>query len=474
MKRQLLILSVIIISVLLLANTFSELKDNSKDYLETSFHYPDFGAMLSPNDYNGRVFRLSQDFPKTMPKKEDDKALMKILSMDFKKDWKSYAMAVRDYVLEGNINAAITKQHDYNKDFFLEDNKVRDWYHVPWQHWGPHGREGFHGLTQEGPVGDQMLASTQHSKTHAYAVGFYNDLGGYTIGQMWHEEEPDFDYFKQGKGFPIGTVVGKILFVPLSENEVPYLTNPVNWDAYIYEKDVPKYNFHANKNKFVQGSRAKNASNPRVQSTVNLIQMDIMVRDPRATTTGGWVFGTFVYQGELNNQNRWENLMPVGIMWGNDPKYNTASYNPTPTKTIINSNLKETVINTDSKMPAMHLGFGSRLNGPVDNAYSSCMSCHSVAEYPSITGILPQFGPENLPIPKEGTAADEKWMRYFQNIPCATPIDKEAISLDYSLQLVKSVENYIEYIATTKDGHFAEQYDANGANIRRNVIDDSK
>lgn len=137
--------------------------------------FPDFGYMMPPGTYNGRVFVLSQDFPRTLPK--SDAGVKKILGIDFKQDWRAYLMAVPEYVFEGNIEPA-----DYENDFFWEDNKVRKWFHVPWQHWGSTGREGFHGLTQEGPVSAKMLALQQTQTTHAYAVGFYNDLGGYTIG----------------------------------------------------------------------------------------------------------------------------------------------------------------------------------------------------------------------------------------------------------------------------------------------------
>ena len=417
--------------------------------VEDRISFPDFGFMISPQKYHGRVFRLSDTYPKKEPAMDD--GVKHILSIDFKTDWKKYMSAVRDYVFEGNASK------NYENSFFLEDNKVRSWYHVPWQHWGPQGREGFHGLTQEGPVGPKMLAPTQSSSTHAYAVGFYNDLGGYGIGRVWSTDVPNYS-FLNFTGFPEGTVVAKVLYVPLESEEVPYLTNPISWNAYIYKSDVP-------------GASQPKDPSERVQHKVNLIQMDIMVKDQRAKSTGGWVFGTFVYQGELNNDNRWENLMPVGIMWGNDPNYTMSNYNPTPTKTVINHDLKETIINDSPKMPAMHLGFSSRLNGPVDNAYSSCMSCHSTAQYPVVTGILPQFNqPNPVKIPAVGTDASRAWMRWFRNVDCGTPFDPgQAVSMDYSLQLVKSIENYIDYASQTQKGLFYEEYWSDDK-IRRNMI----
>ncbi len=414
---------------------------------ENNIDYPDFGFMLSPEEYNGRVFRLSDDFPRKRPKQ--DQGVKQILSIDFKTNWEEYMSAVKAYIFKGNAHK------DYENSFFFEDNKERKWYHVPWQHWGPHGREGFHGLTQEGPVDRKMLAQTQDSVSHAYAVGFYNDLGGYTIGKVWPSNVPNYSSLKK-EGFPEGTVVGKLLFVPFTEKDVPYLVNPVSWDAYIYKYDLPNDN-------------SKNTDTTRVRAKVNLIQMDIMVRDQRAIETGGWVFGTFVYQGNLGNENRWENLIPVGIQWGDDPTVRKSDYNPTPTKTIINSNLKETIINPSEELPPMHLGWNSRLNGPVDNAYSSCFSCHSTAQYPIISPILP-FMKKGVEIPPKGTEAPDEWMRWFRNVQCGTPFDPQATSFDFSLQLVKSIQNYIEYASTTQKGLYYEEYWTDENKIRRNTL----
>jgi hypothetical protein len=122
--------------------------------------FPDFGSLPKPGDYNSRIFKLSQDFPAEKPQMEP--AIQKILSIDYTKDWQRYMEAVRDYIYEGNIEA-----EGVANDFYLEENKVRRWYHVPWQHYGPYGREGIHALTKEGPVNPYVLGPTQPSKWHA-------------------------------------------------------------------------------------------------------------------------------------------------------------------------------------------------------------------------------------------------------------------------------------------------------------------
>src|SRR5437016_4315634 len=68
--------------------------------------FADFGQLPPPtNDpgkpsYTGRIFKLSQDYPQRKPPL--DAAVRKILAIDFNKDWKAYAEAVRDYIYEGN------------------------------------------------------------------------------------------------------------------------------------------------------------------------------------------------------------------------------------------------------------------------------------------------------------------------------------------------------------------------------------
>jgi hypothetical protein len=219
-------------------------------------------------------------------------------------------------------------------------------------------------------------------------------------------------------------------------------------------------------------SSALNPSNGRITAPVNLIQMDIMVRDPRADSTGGWVFGNFIYNGEMNQKNLWENLTPLGIQWGNDPKERTNLSNPTPTETKTNPALTETIINGDPKeLPPVHLGWGYRLNGPVDDPRSSCMSCHSTAEYPVISAILPFINnPPVEPPAKQGEPASNAWMRWFRNVQCAVPFDAKAETFDYSLQLSKSIENFIEYKNSTVQGQYAVQYWEKGNHVHRGTF----
>jgi hypothetical protein len=158
--------------------------------------FPDFGFLPPPQQYKGKLFRQRQDYPTKEPGADKRPAFLDIPfneNADGKDNWKKYLIAVRDYCFHGNLEA----------DWVLQDNSKRAWYHAPWQHWGPKGREGIHGLTREATSQPKQLAPTQTTKFQTYAVGFYNEFGGYTIGRVWlRHYEPDPSMAR----FPVGTI----------------------------------------------------------------------------------------------------------------------------------------------------------------------------------------------------------------------------------------------------------------------------
>jgi hypothetical protein len=393
------------------------------DGANPKYHYPDFGFLPPPHQYEGRVFHLSQAYPQEQPPAGD---VPEIATRDFDKvkaGWKQYLLDVRKYCFEGNVGAA-----DVEDDWQVAKNPVRKWFHMPWQHFGPAGREGIHGMTKEAPVQSRQLAWTQtYTGGQTYAVGFYNAFGGYTIGRVFankdhcgQEENPPasgkWENFKDIR-FPVGTVVCKVLFVDVPPAQVPSLNPPLTWHGYI---------------------TANFASQDRSIRTLSLIQMDIMVRHEKAPT--GWVFGTFQYNGSrpgADPMKPWDNLVPVGLMWGNDPDVTDNSSNPNPVTTITNPKLKESAINDDPKeLPPTHLGWNGRLNGPVDNPMSSCMSCHMTAETPQLSQISPLFQPTPPP------PGSDEWMKWFQNVKCGEKFDKRATPTDFSLQMAMALQNF--------------------------------
>lgn len=389
--------------------------------------YPDFGYQPPSSQYAGPLFQLSQSYPSKAPPATSLPAFFEQLPSPMSNDfetWRAYMSAVKDYCLEGNVAA----------NWDVQKNSLRQWFHMPWQHYGPLGREGIHGLTKEAQIQAKQLAPTQVTTGQTYAVGIYNDIGAYTIGEVWKDpHNPNPDFTSSPNSFANGTVVCKALFADVNLSEVPFLQNPVLWQGYI--------------------TKTFDSADREVKN-VALIQMDIAVRDTRASDTG-WIFGTFQYNGAITGKASWDNLVPVGIMWGNDPQETGNDFtNPQPTQTKINPNLKQTAINAKtSELPPTHLGWNGRLNGPVDNPNSSCLSCHMTGEYPQLAIMNPTFQANP---PAVGSA---EWMRWFQNIPAGQPFSAGTKSSDYSLQLAGGLANFYDW-KCNQDGVFVDGHNA--------------
>ncbi|MCY1074471.1 hypothetical protein [Archangium lansingense] len=423
--------------------------------------FPDFGYMVSTQDYLNKysdqpIFRLKTDFPTVKPKKQPDF----VQKIDFRKNPKEYLLAVRDYSFDGNL-----------PDWDPFKNTKRGWYHIPWLHpstEGPNayppngGTEGFHGLIKEAPLSPLQLGPGQKGKDggySVYAITLVNDMAGYTLGRMWadpNNPDPRATDRRYGGGFPPGTVFAKLLFTdaPQGDDQLPFMQNPLQWTAYITE------NFWK--------------SSKRIVTKVNLLQMDIAVRDTRADGPGGtgWVFGTFAYNGQVNNPNKFLNLVPVGMMWGNDPDNKVNTTNPfPPTETKVNPDLKETVIFPSKELPPQHLGWNGRLNGPADLNTTSCLSCHNAAQYPAVSslvpdGAVPDGGPK--PPPQGGTA---EWMKWFQNVPAGTSMDQRVYSTDFSFQVAIALTNFFTVKGKELQGNWASDYQLAPVPITRGFPD---
>lgn len=449
MKRALVLLAVLVFWYVV--NTGTSAQGIQKLGHEKN-SFPDFGFMVSSAEYFEKysdqpIFRLKADFPTEKPKTLPD-----FLEIDFKEYPLDYIEAVRAYAFEGNL-----------PDWDPYKNDVREWYHIPWLHpttTGPGayppngGTEGFHGLIKEAPLtagqlGPNLLGVP--GDYSVYAITLVNDMAGYAMGRMWADpENPDpsvLDRRFPDGGFPYGTVFAKLLFTdaPKGIDRVDSLENPLQWQAYITE------NFWL--------------SSKRVVGTVNLLQMDIAVRDPRADRSPenpqgtGWVFGTFAYNGQVNNPNKFMNLVPVGLMWGNDPDNRENKTTPfPPTETIVNRELQETVIFEDPLLPPQHLGWNGRLNGPADLNTVSCMSCHITAQYPQATSLVPPGASPDGGKEPPAQGGTDAWMEWFQNIDAATSMNPQTYSTDYSFQVAIALQNFFNVKNIQLQGSWADEY----------------
>ena len=412
------------------------------------------------------VFRLSQDFPKSLPEIDTEpwKAFAPWAAEtleDRAEKSEKYIGALLAYIFEGNISDPPAPT-----DFDLCTNPVRPWYHVPWMDANPSkGREYVHGLTRELAPSPQKLSEGQTFREVAWAVGFYNARGAFAVGQIFPGTSEDaVDVPTTAVRFPSGSVVGKALFTSASPDEVDYLQGAPTWEANVLPPPC-------------RGRFTGTATDPRTNEEVKcerslremrLAQFDVAVVDERSPL--GWVFGTFVYDGSTDPGKGWHGLVPAGLMWANDPGLEPSGTNPsaqdpserglTPPDEVTGSYMF-----TSTLPPWLQkdLGCAGRLDGPIDNPRSSCMSCHASASVPFVV----RAGEENPCRSRTVTRAtvvkapilgsfsrqcgnrdiDEVW---FRDIPSGQPLDhpdicdgRNWVPLDYSLQLSEGLTNFM-------------------------------
>ncbi|MES2669280.1 MAG: hypothetical protein V4673_02510 [Pseudomonadota bacterium] len=329
----------------------------------------------------------------------------------------AYLNALRDYLLAGMVEV----------DFVAQRNRTRRWYHVPMMTSDPISRrEPYRGLTKERPLNANDHDWIVPGNTlQSFAIGYYNNIGGYTIGKVFGDPDPSLSDPAQAQ-FIDGALVFKLLFAEFDPAKIVAAQYPLD--------GAPQWQ--------VQDPQAPAAA----LKNVRLIQIDVAVKDPRATQTG-WVFATFVYDESLTATEpvAWRRLAPVGLQWGNDPDV-TANGVGTLDETWIAPGLPAAFHN--------QLGRHGRRNGPVDNPLSSCLSCHSTAQVSPGATPLRAFRGVRL-IPPAG-CSDAQDMAWFRNLPgsqtfglmgpggdgCAlNPAQPAAlVSTDYSLQLADALE----------------------------------
>ncbi len=468
---------------------------------------PKFSAMWSgqtvsnaPTEaWKDPVFQLSDKYPQELvddgadqPWRDKKFDALFDGSLSLKKKTKlasEYAWLVMHYIQEGN-----THQRG-QLDFDVCENPVRPWYHMPFQTYDAmSGREFTHGLTREAPVTFSVKDGTGTDHSTMWAVAIFNQTAAYTLGQIWR---PD------GKAaipsdnieFAEGAVVGKPLFNTSTLAQLPVLENMPTLNANISDPSFCGCKpASGNECTLIEESQQCPRSYDQ-WSDVRLLQFDIAIKDSRAKGTG-WVFGTFVADGLRKKKERdpWKRLSLLGLMWGNDtPPEGKLAYNhpEDPRKNGFNEEviIWDTVdhLNSFGGSAAMqqmgHLGCNFRLNGPADNANSSCMSCHGSASVPdqdfNTPAMISQFnskqtkecvapivGSQTTGMDRSGASATQVDVSfadidaiYFANVPAGQPFNipiappsyasgrKTWISLDYSLQMSIALKQWMQWQA---------------------------
>jgi hypothetical protein len=368
---------------------------------ETPAGFPSFNPSFGPPPgWGGPVFQLSQSYPDTLSKERPP-----FLDIDFMKDPGQYLMKVREYVYQGNIDRG-TDSAGNTLDWIVQRNPVRTWYHMPWRDYGSRGREFVHGLTMEFPSQPHYLDPNQAAKHFTWAKAMYNPIAAYTLGQVW--PDPAKGPTMSAGRFAPGSTIAKLLFTTADSTDVPEVQGTYVWQANTYANPA-----------------CDTLPCPRTAQPVRLIQMDVAMKDPRAPVTQ-WVFGTFVYDKDAPGGSVWEKMVPLGLMWGNDPQV---------TSTSRDSTLQESRI-LQVKM-FEHLGCHGRLSGPLDNPRSACMSCHMTAQFPGAAAVPPSSSACDSP------ANAKFWQNLAPGMPFQTFGDTTTTAFDFSMEMASSVENYM-------------------------------
>lgn len=427
----------------------------------------------TPPPNPGRIFKLSDDYPKTLPGACAECDWLKI-PVSFETafpprespnawtqgKWADYIGAILRYVRQGqdpNLRDEV--------GFLVDVGGRTRWFNVPWMAFDPSvGREYRHGTTNErtaeledliGPDGkplppDADSIGAAHFLPHmtaackqryprgfeTWSVGYYNPQGGYAIGKAIPKDGVPrvVDYMgspmPDGLPFPAGTTVVKVLTTNAPVDCVPFLAGSPEWRV----------------NRHVQNPNTKEYMCKREVQVSRIVQIDVAVTDPRSPS--GWVYGTYAYNGTIKGATFWDRLMPLGVQWGADPW----TFPAVPKRDSLP--LQQSVANPRMDI-FQHMGCQGRLAGPVDNPQSSCMSCHASA-YAAKPGALsvmgtnvpPSFGFDGL---CQAYSADNA--AYFQTTrpPQSFPGGKypNAMSLDTSLQLEVAYQEYGQF-ATAK------------------------
>ena len=268
----------------------------------------------------------------------------------------AYLLALRNYAFASEPVRSLTPQLTADSDYFdttggtvPANQRAQKWYPAPRMIYG-NLREAARGMTLERQIGVNELAGNTAAFRN-YAVAYYDARGARTFARVWSTATPGVDTpVRTQMRFTAGGLVYKLLYSAARPSDFPQDLLAGSLSTQI----LP------------------NAGGAPL--TVRLLQIDIAVKDDRAGPTG-WYFATYAYDRTAAGSSPWLKMVPVGLMWGNDPG---------------GPPLVDSWINPGAPAYAKaHLGVDGRLNGPVDNPVSACMSCHSTAQAPSLANMLP-------------------------------------------------------------------------------------
>lgn len=410
--------------------------------------YADSNGFKPPaSQYKGPFFKLSHDYP----------ARVAVPDMP----WRA---AIRNGQINTQNAAAYTQAL---KDAVGKDMRVllsdyprwdaakRGWYNEPWlgsmnlydtkrQYLG---RESIHGMYVGSSDLDKSLFQQSGLKKDitTYVLTYYDKVAAQTLNRIWKTKGPtDPHLTPDSTQFEEGAVIVKAAFITAGPEAWPVMQGAQKWPLYI--------NVDATANGNDTPTRL-----PKLTDAY-LMQFDIIVKDSKSAPDTGWVFMTLVYDKDAKRgpNGIWDQMVVLGAQWGNDPQANS-TVNPAAPLLQDWNNPKAPLYGGET------FGWGQRLSGPNDGAMnniayteegqlkkvvnaknSSCMSCHSTAQWNTASRNMPSFLLPDLSNKPDVTAdgylvspppGSPEWLRWFQNRRGNVPMDPGSIAGDFDMVL---------------------------------------
>ena len=380
------------------------------------------GTVPPKSQYSGPLFQLSAAYPQQVPtpampwRAAINNGPITVANAN------TYVLAVKQSI-SADMRSMVLDSDNW-------DAAARGWYNEPWL---GSQREPIHGTyvgTQDYP--QALFAASGLTKDFTtYVLTYYSQRAATTQYAVWGKRAMRPIITKQSTQVQEGGVIVKLALTSANADVWPVMAGAQLWPLYVSTNATT-------------GDHAT----PQVDQA-SVMQFDIVIKDSQSAPQTGWVFSTLVYDKDAPGNDVWDKLVPLGAMWGNDPQSNSALPNPPP--------LTQNWINPAAPAYAKAtLGWGGRLSGPNDGALndaivgsgpnrkvlpnlasSSCMSCHSPAEWPAQSFLLPTTTnpPQNpqgdyLTMWPPGSA---QWMRWFQSRNGSTPQDVGSVAFDYDM-----------------------------------------
>lgn len=372
-------------------------------------------SVPSKQEYGNPLFLLSHDYPSTAVPVVNPPWQQALNGQPISAaNVFSYMDSLKNYIAP-NVLPFFTDNKDWTAAKY-------GWFHEPWL--GTQ-REAILG-TYLGNGNPAHMFKTLQEDESGYVLVLYDSTAAYTVGQIWGKTGQKINLMNDAAQFKEGSVIVKLAFSNINYPEWPVMENTQTMNVYdtVPTTGDPRKGYQMRK--------------------VSFFQMDVIVKDSKTSPKTGWVYSTFVYDKDASGSTVWDKMVALGAMWGNDPNVNSPIAPPYP-------QLYETVINPNAPAYSVEtLGWGGRLSGPNDGAVamqafdvttgkqydrlplSSCMSCHSPAQYNFNSFLLPGPFPtsDSLMVYTPGSA---QWNLWFRDDYGNVPFDAGQTGMDYDM-----------------------------------------